>query len=166
MKKIPALILIFVASVAFAGCALWQKPIKTVQPTQQNNQQTAPAQDVAPNNAPANNNPAPQVTQNQPYTTYSPELVSQYANQGKKVVLFFHAAWCPTCKAAEKDITERINEIPNDIVILKVDYDTSSELKKKYNITYQHTFVQVDANGNAITIWNGGDLDDIIKKAQ
>jgi hypothetical protein len=42
---------------------------------------------------------------------------------------------------------------------LKTDYDSNNELKKKYGVTYQHTFVQIDSNGNMITKWNGGDID-------
>ncbi len=38
---------------------------------------------------------------------------------------------------------------------VKTDYDTERELKKKYGVTYQHTFVQVDAQGNQIKKWGG-----------
>jgi hypothetical protein len=36
-----------------------------------------------------------------------------------------------------------------------VDYDNSDELKKKYGVTYQHTLVQVDKDGNLIKKWSG-----------
>lgn len=107
----------------------------------------------------------PSIT-SQNYVEYTPAIVADSASQGKKVVLFFHASWCPTCKAAEQDILGRVNEIPENIVIVKTDYDTYTQLKEKYNITYQHTFVQVDGEGNQITVWNGGDLDEIIKNIQ
>lgn len=86
------------------------------------------------------------------YVAYDPALLSR-ANSGK-VVLFFHAGWCPTCKVLENDILK--GQIPEDLTILKIDYDTASELKKKYGITIQHTLVQVDSNGNEITKWVGG----------
>jgi hypothetical protein len=34
--------------------------------------------------------------------------------------------------------------LPNDLLILKVDFDTSKDLTKKYNILTQSSFVQVD----------------------
>ncbi|MFC1626590.1 thioredoxin domain-containing protein [Patescibacteria group bacterium] len=74
----------------------------------------------------------------------------------KKRILFFHASWCPTCKAAEKDFLNNEKELPQGVIIFKTNYDTEDALKQKYNITYQHTFVQVDMNGNEITKWNGG----------
>ena len=40
------------------------------------------------------------------------------------------------------------------------------ELKKKYEVTYQHTFVQVDAQGNMIKKWSGGALADIIDETK
>jgi thiol-disulfide isomerase/thioredoxin len=100
------------------------------------------------------------------YIEHTPSAVADAASQGKKVVLFFYAPWCPFCKAAQEDIVKRITEIPENIVIIRTDYDSSTDLKKKYGITYQHTFVQVDGEGNQITIWNGGDLDEIIKNVR
>ncbi len=87
------------------------------------------------------------------YEDYTPEKLVLAEN--KKVILFFKANWCPTCQGADKNILS--SKIPSDIAILKVDYDTSFELKKKYGVTVQHTFVQVDKNGNMIKKWIGGE---------
>ena len=46
--------------------------------------------------------------------------------------------------------------------MFKTSFDTETELKKKYSITYQHTYVQVDAAGNAVATWNGGALDALL----
>lgn len=79
------------------------------------------------------------------------------------VVLFFHATWCPSCKATDADVTAHLKDIPGNLTILKVDYDSNPELKKKYGVTYQHTFVQVDASGNVIKKWSGSpSLADIV----
>lgn len=64
-------------------------------------------------------------------------------------VLFFSAAWCPSCVAADKGFSAE-NELAIDADILKVDYDNSADLKKMYGVTSQHTFVLVDAEGNMI----------------
>ena len=88
------------------------------------------------------------------YETYSPEKIAKAATG--KVVLFFRAGWCPTCKALDADIRSHLKDIPADVTILDVDYDNSTVLKQKYGVTYQHTLVQVDASGNQITKWSGG----------
>lgn len=87
------------------------------------------------------------------YEVYSADKLAK-ANDGT-VVLFFRASWCPTCKAADADIRAHLGVIPANVTILDVDYDTHADLKKKYGVTYQHTFVQVDAQGNALKKWSG-----------
>ena len=88
------------------------------------------------------------------YEAYSPEKIARAASSGK-AVLFFRASWCPTCRSLDADIRTKLGEIPAGLTILDVNYDSSSDLKKKYGVTYQHTFVQVDAQGNLIKKWSG-----------
>lgn len=87
------------------------------------------------------------------YEMYSPEKLSR-AETGK-VVIFFYATWCPSCRSLDRDIRGNIDNIPSDVTILIADYDNSAELKQKYGITTQHSFVQVDANGNELNKWFG-----------
>lgn len=63
-------------------------------------------------------------------------------------VLFFHAPWCPQCRMIEEDI--KTDGVPDGVTILKVDYDSNQELRQKYGVTLQTTFVEVDENGNEI----------------
>ena len=98
------------------------------------------------------------------YVEYSE---SAYAEaEGKQRVLFFHASWCPTCKIANAELLDRLADIPEDVVVFKVDYDTETELKDTYGVTYQHTFVLVDDDDQAVTKWNGGGVDAILNKVQ
>jgi thioredoxin 1 len=94
------------------------------------------------------------------YVEYSPAALAT-ATQNGKAVLFFHAKWCPFCKSANAAFSSRESEIPSGVTVLKTDYDTEKDLKTKYGVTYQHTFVQVDAQGNMVTKWNGGDIDSL-----
>lgn len=89
------------------------------------------------------------------YMPYDASKIA-FAKEGK-VVLFFNASWCPTCKAVDADIKASLGDIPANTLILSVDYDSSKDLKAKYGVTTQHTFVQVDASGNSLTKWVGGD---------
>ncbi len=84
------------------------------------------------------------------YTDYDSAKLAN-AEKGK-VVLFFHAPWCPTCREADKNFNA--SSTPEGLTLLKADYDSSQDLKKKYGVTYQHTFVQVDKDGNQIKKWN------------
>jgi thiol-disulfide isomerase/thioredoxin len=93
------------------------------------------------------------------YLDYSTQAVADAQKAGNKVVLFFHAAWCPYCKAADAAFKANLDKIPSGITVLKTDYDSNTELKTKYGVTYQHTFVQIDNNGNLVTKWVSGDID-------
>ncbi len=93
------------------------------------------------------------------YTQYPGNF---YSSKSQKRVLFFHASWCPTCKIANAEFESRTSEIPEDVIVFKTDYDSESELKAKYGITYQHTFVLVDSDGNEIKKWNGGGIAELM----
>jgi len=77
------------------------------------------------------------------------------------VLLFFNASWCPTCRAAVADIASRQAEL-DGITVFLVDYDRERELKRRYGVSSQHTYVQIDASGEAVTLWNGGGIDLIL----
>lgn len=87
------------------------------------------------------------------YEAYAPEKLARAQEQN--VVLFFRASWCPTCRALDADLKENRATLPSDLVILDVNYDTEAALKQKYGVTYQHTLVQVDAEGNLVKKWTG-----------
>jgi len=77
-------------------------------------------------------------------------------------VLFFSADWCPTCQAAMKELDGEAARL-GDITVVVVNYDRASDLKRKYGISYQHTYVQIDAEGNKIALWSGGGIDGVLK---
>ena len=84
----------------------------------------------------------------------------------KPTVLFFKASWCPSCISAAKNFESKVDEL-KDINLVVVNYDESKELQKLYGVTYQHTFVQVNENEEALAKWNGGStkklLNNIVK---
>ena len=77
------------------------------------------------------------------------------------VVLYFSAPWCPTCQEANKNFNA--SSAPDGLTLLKVDYDSSTDLKKQYGVTYQHTFVQVDKDGKQLKKWSGSTTYDQLK---
>ncbi len=100
------------------------------------------------------------------YEDYSKSVFDQAV--GKRRVLFFYANWCPICRPADSDIRANVAKLPADVVVLRVNYndtDTDSDekaLAKEYGVTYQHTFVQIDSDGNVVTKWNGGKIAELL----
>ncbi len=79
------------------------------------------------------------------YKDYSAEAVS--ATEGTRL-LFFHASWCPQCRALDASIKQ--SDIPSGVTIFKVDYDSNQALRKQYGVTVQTTVVRLDAQGNLV----------------
>lgn len=102
----------------------------------------------------ADNGLIEEIISDEQYMDYSESAFAAAADQNR--VLFFHATWCPSCQAGDADIKANLDDLPENTVVFKTDYDTYKELKAKYGVTYQHTFVQVDSGGEALTKWNGG----------
>lgn len=80
------------------------------------------------------------------YIDYTEDAIA--TNSGQKV-LFFHAPWCPQCRSIESGILE--GPIPANITIIKVDYDSRQDLRQRYGVTLQTSFVKVDDQGNLIS---------------
>jgi thiol-disulfide isomerase/thioredoxin len=77
------------------------------------------------------------------YVDYSEDALA--AASGTKV-LFFHAPWCPQCRALESDILAA--GVPAGVTVLKVDYDSRQDLRQQYDVRIQTTVVALDEEGN------------------
>lgn len=82
---------------------------------------------------------------------------------GKKMIaLFFHADWCPTCRTADAEISERVSELPNDSIVFKVDYDTATNLRQEFGVTQQHTVVFINTDQKATLRKSGFSFQDLV----
>ena len=104
------------------------------------------------------------------YIPYSAETFAPVSTA--RTVLFFYANWCPTCKAAEADLQQKLSDLPSDVRIIRVNYnDTQTDqeeknLAQRYAITYQHTFVLIADDGTEITKWVGGQTAELLQNLQ
>lgn len=82
---------------------------------------------------------------------------SNYADSKK--VYFFHASWCPVCQGIDEEIKADMSKIPARVTIIKADFDDSTDLRQKYGVTTQYTFVQVDNSGSETAQWSATSLE-------
>lgn len=100
------------------------------------------------------------------YAEYNPQVMD--STQNTRRVLFFYANWCPTCREAHADFVSKLTSLPQGVSVIRVNYndsdtdDTEKALANKYGISYQHTFVEIDAEGNLLKKWNGGGVDELL----
>ncbi|NYF16908.1 thiol-disulfide isomerase/thioredoxin [Microbacterium sp. AK009] len=80
------------------------------------------------------------------YLDYSDGVIE--STPGPKA-LFFHASWCPQCRALDEDL--RAAGAPDGLTVFKVDYDSRTDLRQKYGVTLQTTVVFVDDAGDAVS---------------
>ncbi len=118
---------------------------------------SAPAVSVPPSPAASGGSPAPSesAVPAGAYLSRAEYTEVMASREGTKVVYFFHAPWCPTCRATERAIAR--DGIPAGLTLVKVDFDSEGDLRKQYGVTTQHTFVQVDASGAELAKWTGSE---------
>lgn len=98
-------------------------------------------------------------------TNHASELAEA---QSPRRILFFYASWCPTCIPADKILSSSQSSLPEDVIIYRLNYNdpdtdqVEADLAKKYGVTYQHTFVQIDESGEVVTKWNGGGISELL----
>lgn len=142
MSKRVAIIGIF--AIVFIGCAYAYSTL-----SRHTSVNTPPSSTVSSKNDVS----APTTVPSSPgrFIEYSSDALS--APEYSTTILFFYAGWCPECRGFEKAINA--GTIPTSTQILRVDYDNSSDLKQKYGVTIQSTFVRIKSDGALQAKWVG-----------
>ena len=61
--------------------------------------------------------------------------------------IYFHADWCPDCRALNIDIEANLADIPEGVLIYKISFDANQDLRQRYGIPRQSTIIAVDSEG-------------------
>ena len=136
---------VILAAAGVLGFVINQKPERTATRVNQSTKSEPATQQ--PSTTPATESPPSAGA----YIDYNDESFS--ATKDSRRILFFHAPWCPQCRALDTAI--RNQSLPKGITILKVDYDTNQSLRQKYGVTLQTTFVEVDAKNTKLASYVG-----------
>jgi len=76
--------------------------------------------------------------------------------EGKPIILFFYANWCPYCKTQDPINEKFFATLGKPLKVFRVNFndtDTDADEKKlasELGISYQHTFVALDKNGKEV----------------
>lgn len=165
MKNIaPILIAVLVIGGTILGLYGFMRGLQA-ETTPASQPATAPVQTTQENTGPElapPNNDSPTGR----YLPFTPEALAGSANTRR--VLFFYANWCPTCRPADASFSQNTSQIPPDVTLIRVNYNdpetdqAEKDLARQYEVTYQHTFVQIDGDGNVVAKWNGGEIDELL----
>lgn len=73
---------------------------------------------------------------------YTKAALDKTLAEGQPAVVFFHADWCPTCKAQEPIVRDLLKEPRmKEVTLFRADYDKEKALWKSLRVTSQSTFV-------------------------
>ena len=89
------------------------------------------------------------------YVAYSDAAYKKALADGRPILLYFWAGWCPICRAEEPKVRSTVEAMDVPVAGFRVDYDTERALKNRFNITYQHTTVILDTRGQESSRFNG-----------
>ena len=93
------------------------------------------------------------------YEAYSPDALATAQKEWKKTAVFFHSKTCGSCAKLEADIQANIKDMPDDVTVLKADWDENQELAKEHNVEKYHTVVYLgDAKKNVKGLFTLEDL--------
>ena len=141
-KRVVVVIVALIVLIAAAGTALAVTRLGS---------QPEAAQSPSPSASPSDiGEPTPTAQPSDPvtpgaYVTYDDSAIA--AAEGR-ILLFFHAPWCPQCRSIESDIDAQ--GVPDGVTIIKIDYDSRQDLRQEYGVTLQTTFVEVSPAGDAL----------------
>jgi|GEM_PF-6335456 len=68
----------------------------------------------------------------------------------ERVMLFFYAGWNRTCQGNDKMLKEWYANNKVVMPTYRVDYDSETELREKYDVLHVNTFVLVDGDGKVL----------------
>ncbi|MDO5729973.1 MAG: thioredoxin domain-containing protein [Actinomycetaceae bacterium] len=97
------------------------------------------------------------------YITYDTFSADPQAYTGTKHVLFFTADWCAECLATDVAYRKDPSLIPDDVTLIRTDFDLYENIRQLYEVTIQHTFVQIDGSGTMIKRWAASNPESLTK---
>jgi thioredoxin-like negative regulator of GroEL len=75
------------------------------------------------------------------FRPFTPEAFKAAQDAGQLSLVFFHAPWCPVCRAQEPKLVRGLNGMSTSVVALKVDYDSNQMLRTQMKVTRQSTVI-------------------------
>lgn len=84
------------------------------------------------------------------YINYSTMLYDKIIEE-KAFAIFFSSDSCATCQNMEKNIKADLSNFPKNTFIVKADFDTETELKKKYEVESPSIIVIINNKGEVVS---------------
>lgn len=106
------------------------------------------------------------------YIEYNVADFEKAKREGRIVFIEFHAFWCPFCQRLDPMIQASIANLNDpEVVGFRANFDKEKDLKREYNVIYQHTHIIITPDGQTTwksldTQWNDELFRHELKKAK
>ena len=98
------------------------------------------------------------------YQEYSQDSIAVLP-ETSMIVLFFSSSGCQSCLQAEAALVRDIEQIPTNVHIFRVDYDSQLSIRRQWGVTSPHTFVEINTDGQFVQRWSSSrDLNSILAR--
>ena len=150
------LILLLSASLAFAGGTHEKSPAVSASPKPGGAMQPAAAMKPAANMQPAATAMSPSVAMS--FTSL--KEAETYASSGP-TLLYFCTAGDSACRSTVASLDSGTTKLPANAHVFVVDYSKASDLRMRYNVNMDDTFVKIGPLGHSEMMWSGGGADGV-----
>lgn len=99
------------------------------------------------------------------YINFSAKEFEMAKAEGRPILLYYYASWCPICRVEEPVIKTLVESMAVPVAGFRVDYDTNEIMKKMFNVPYQHTTVILNTNGAEVSRFAGPTSDTTMRAA-
>jgi len=96
------------------------------------------------------------------YVTYADYSGAMSRYDGMAIVYYFYSSSSPVCQQKDAALMSGTGAIPAKVTIVKVDFDTATDVKQNYGVTVSDTFVKVDSTGAKAMTWSGQPVSDVL----
>lgn len=163
-RPAAAAALALAAGLMLAGCASAGDPSAAPEPAASSSPATeSPGVESGDDDAGDDGGDDADAAQAGAYVDYRDGIIDE--TPGAKAI-FFHAPWCPQCRALEESILS--GEIPDGLTIIKADFDSETALRQQYGVTLQTTIVYVGDDGESLgstVLYDDTSLDALVAAA-
>ena len=75
-------------------------------------------------------------------TPFTPESFARSQREGKPILVYISASWCPTC-AIQQPILDQLIEAPefHDLLVYRIDFDTQKDFVRAMGAQIQSTLI-------------------------
>lgn len=104
------------------------------------------------------------------YYAFTQTAYEQALSKKTPTLLYFYANWCPYCLEQDPRLVQLFADASIGVIAFRVNFnDTETDanekvLAKKFNVTYQHTFIMLDQSGKEVARATGTLSDEKVKE--